>query len=272
VRMDCGCCGSRSPRPRRRSSSGGGGSGSSGGSGGGTMRGGTLSVGGRTYRSASMPVFRSNWLTNALARERVNEEPERGNLWDRAVGQAAGFVGVDAPDFMVNERSQAYTGGKEYGSDVSLLAGAAGALKGLGRRVAGRAARQKGDDAAETLRGRTIHTSQGPRVQSMTFSALLARQHVAQGGTLYRAAGARSKGREAEFWTTEHPNTPGFAERYQIPKENLPFTHIQTATVRPGTDFVTTAMRNQRGQFTGGVEVVVPPGGVENFQMFKLVE
>lgn len=87
---------------------------------------------------------------------------------------------------------------------------------------------------------------------------------VGLGATIWRTGTTgRSQAAEAQFWTTEHPMSPGFAQRYGISPGNIANPDfIESAVIRPGTPFITRrspAVGSNRG---GGIEVVVPEGGV----------
>ncbi len=102
--------------------------------------------------------------------------------------------------------------------------------------------------------------------QSPAPEALAARQQVEDGATLYRVGTmGRSAGPEGQFWALEHPDSPGYAARYGIPQSNVDRADfIETATVRPGTPFVTRVAPPDSGGTNpgGGIEVVVPENGV----------
>ncbi len=110
-----------------------------------------------------------------------------------------------------------------------------------------------------------IRTDRGPAVQSILPAAMKARGPVSRGAPVYRL-GTRGKSHaaEAQFWTMEHPDTPGFAARYGIPPENVKNANfIEVGVVRPGTPFITRPAPPAGTNPGGGIEVVVPPGGVE---------
>lgn len=100
--------------------------------------------------------------------------------------------------------------------------------------------------------------------QHSSPGALAARQEVGEGATVWRTGTTgRSQASEAQFWTTEHPSTPGFAQRYGIPPENVANADfIESAVVRPGSPFVTRPAPGVGPNAGGGIEVVVPEGGV----------
>jgi filamentous hemagglutinin len=69
---------------------------------------------------------------------------------------------------------------------------------------------------------------------------------------------------EAQFWALEHPSTPGFAQRYGIPPQNVSkLNFIETGVLKPGTPFVTQKAPAVGMHKGGAIEVVVPKGGVE---------
>jgi len=111
---------------------------------------------------------------------------------------------------------------------------------------------------------RGIPTPYGPAVQDLSEAALAARSQVQQGATLYRVGTTgRSGAAEAQFWALEHPSTPGFASRYGIPPENIQnLNFIEAGALRPGTSFVTRQAPPVGSNVGGGIEVVVPEGGV----------
>ena len=110
-----------------------------------------------------------------------------------------------------------------------------------------------------------IATAWGVARQSMDATALAARQQVQDGAMLFRAGTVgRSEGAEAQFWSLEHPSTLGYAARYGIPEANVARANfVEAARLRPGTDFVTRRAPGIGGNPGGGVEAVVPRGGVE---------
>lgn len=95
-------------------------------------------------------------------------------------------------------------------------------------------------------------------------ASLAARQQVSEGATIWRTGTTgRSQAAEAQFWTLEHPSTPGFAGRHGIPTDNVANADfIESAIVRPGSPFVTRPAPGVGTNQGGGIEVVVPEGGV----------
>ena len=118
-----------------------------------------------------------------------------------------------------------------------------------------------------------IRTPYGEAIQSNTEAAIAARSKVESGATLYRiGTTGKSQAAEAQFWALEHPLSPGFASRYGIPKENvINADFIETATLKPGTPFVTRIAPGVGENIGGGVEVVVTKNGVilKSFNLFK---
>jgi hypothetical protein len=131
------------------------------------------------------------------------------------------------------------------------------ALSATGSQVA--AARGAGNVTSRVV------TPYGDALQSTSIKALAARGEVQNGATLYRVGTTgKSQATEAQFWALEHPSTPGFAERYGIPPENVKnFNFIEAATLKSGTTFVTRRAPGVGTNAGGGIEVVVPQGGVQ---------
>lgn len=109
-----------------------------------------------------------------------------------------------------------------------------------------------------------IATPYGAAAQSASAAALAARAEVQEGATLYRIGTmGKSQASEAQFWALESPLSPGYASRYGIPAENVANANfIETATLTPGTSFVTRPAPGVGANLGGGIEVVVPPNGV----------
>jgi hypothetical protein len=72
----------------------------------------------------------------------------------------------------------------------------------------------------------------------------------------------QSAGPEAQFWSLESPLSPGYAERYGIPAENMNFDFIESGTLNPGTNFITRSAPGIGANGGGAIEVVTPSGGV----------
>jgi len=109
-----------------------------------------------------------------------------------------------------------------------------------------------------------VETPWGPAVQSSAPEALAARAKVENGATLYRlGTTGKSEAASGQFWALEHPLNPGYAARYGIPPENVgKFDFIETATIKPGTSFVTRPAPGIGDNPGGGIEVVVPSNSV----------
>ena len=110
----------------------------------------------------------------------------------------------------------------------------------------------------------SVDTPYGPALQSNAPEALAARKQVQSGVTLYRAGTmGKSQAAEAQFWSLEHPDSPGYAQRYGIPQENIANANfIETGVLKPGTPFVTRAAPAVGSNPGGGIEVVTPAHGV----------
>jgi hypothetical protein len=110
-----------------------------------------------------------------------------------------------------------------------------------------------------------IKTPYGVAKQELTKEALVARVKVEEGEKLYRL-GTRNlsqTGEGAQFWSLENPQSPDYASRYGIPKENISNANfIETATIKKDSPFITRISPPVGSNLGGGVEVVVPEGGV----------
>ena len=109
-----------------------------------------------------------------------------------------------------------------------------------------------------------MRTPYGIAGQGADAASLAARADVAGGARIWRVGTTgRSNAADAQFWSLEHPSTPGFAERYGIPPENVLQTDfIESAVVPPGTPFVTRQAPGVGSNSGDGIEVVVPEGSV----------
>jgi RHS repeat-associated protein len=110
----------------------------------------------------------------------------------------------------------------------------------------------------------SVDTPYGPALQSNALEALAARKQVQSGATLYRAGTmGKSQAAEAQFWSLEHPDSPGYAQRYGIPQENIANANfVETGVLKSGTPFVTRAAPAVGSNPGGGIEVVTPAHGV----------
>ncbi|MDC9821183.1 RHS repeat-associated core domain-containing protein [Pectobacterium polonicum] len=117
-----------------------------------------------------------------------------------------------------------------------------------------------------------VETPWGTATQSMEPGALAARGKVEEGATLYRVGTTgRSETEGAQFWALEHPHSPGYADRYGIPQENVDRSNfIMTARLKPGSEFITRPAPGIGDNLGGGIEVVVPKDAVsiQNFSLF----
>jgi hypothetical protein len=118
---------------------------------------------------------------------------------------------------------------------------------------------------AESFGVRSIATPYGAAVQSSAAAALAARTQVQEGALLYRiGTTGKSQAAEAQFWSLEHPLSTGYASRYGIPAGNVSNANfIEAARLRTGAPFVTRAAPGIGKNVGGGIEVVVPSGGVQ---------
>lgn len=109
-----------------------------------------------------------------------------------------------------------------------------------------------------------VKTPYGLASQADNAAALAARGQVEGGATLYRTGTmGKSAAGEAQFWSLESPFSPGFAQSYGIPAENvLKADFVETATLKPGTSFITRPAPGIGNNLGGSIEVVVPSGGV----------
>jgi len=110
-----------------------------------------------------------------------------------------------------------------------------------------------------------ILTPYGLAVQSQSAAALAARAEVSSGATLYRiGTTGKSQAAEAQFWSLENPLSTGYASRYGIPVGNVSNANfIEAATLKPGASFITRQAPGIGSNVGGGIEVVVPSGGVQ---------
>jgi RHS repeat-associated protein len=160
-----------------------------------------------------------------------------------ANGMIVGFYDYQWKLFKSQFEGDAPTGG---------LAGGAGVLR-------------TGQLAESAAAIRAIETPYGFAEQSTAAAAIAAREEVQAGAMLYRiGTTGKSGAAEAQFWALEHPSTPGFAARYGIPEGNVTNANfIEAARLRSGSSFITRQAPGYGGHTGGGIEVVVPGGGVE---------
>lgn len=152
---------------------------------------------------------------------------------------------------------------------VKVASSGADVVAGATAEIAMKAGRQLATEQKEVIGGllgvKGVITPYGPALQSSDAVAIAARTQVENGATLYRVGTTgKSQAAEAQFWALEHPSTPGFAQRYGIPAENVQnLNFIEAATLKPGTTFVTRPAPGVGTNVGGGIEVVVPEGGVQ---------
>ena len=120
-------------------------------------------------------------------------------------------------------------------------------------------------DSAKNAKAVKIPYETGEALQEITSEALKVRAKVDSGAPLYRVGtrGRSQTGAQAQFWSHENPLSPGYAERYGIPPENLKnMDFLETATLKDGTNYITRKAPSYGSNPGGAIEVVVPEGGV----------
>jgi hypothetical protein len=112
-----------------------------------------------------------------------------------------------------------------------------------------------------------IETPYGLAEQSTLPECQAVAQSVQNGAILYKAGVlGRSYTSDSQFWSTESPLSPGYAESLGIPPENSNFDFVMSGTLKPGTPFVTRPAPPSPGNGLNGggtPEVVVSKGGVD---------
>ena len=119
-------------------------------------------------------------------------------------------------------------------------------------------------NALEAKEISSVATPYGPALQSTSEAAISARAGIEAGETLYRVGKlGKSHAAEGQFWALEHPTTPGFASRHGIPPENASdYNFVEQGHLGEGVPFITRTAPPVGTNLGGGIEVVVPPGGV----------
>ena len=147
---------------------------------------------------------------------------------------------------------------------VGLIGGLSLPSTGLFGRMGSSLKRLHLDQRGGVAPNRGVPTPYGLATQADDVAALAARTMVSNGAPLYRiGTTGRSQCAEGQFWALESPLSPGYAARYGIPPANVAGANfIEAATLRPGTPFVTRAAPGIGANGGGGIEVVVPEGGV----------
>ena len=111
----------------------------------------------------------------------------------------------------------------------------------------------------------------GVALQANTAEALALREQVAAGQQVYKAGNfPRSAAAESQFFSTQNPLTPGYANR--VGAANLGAgtpDFIMGGRVQPGGPFITRAAPAVGQNLGGALEVVTPPGGVQ-FDFFYM--
>ena len=113
-----------------------------------------------------------------------------------------------------------------------------------------------------------IETPYGLAYQENSKEAKIIREAVEQGCELYRGGTlGRSKTVDAQFWATENPLLPGYADKYGVDFTQLDY--IIKGRLKPNSEFVTRTAPGLGNNAGGGIEVVTTPFGVkiESFNM-----
>ncbi len=106
-----------------------------------------------------------------------------------------------------------------------------------------------------------VETPYGLAVQGTDPASLAARDHVLNGGDIFKGGNVNSIGPEqSQFFALEHPETAGFGDKYGIPPKNLPFDWVGQGTLESSAPFVTRPAPGVDVNAGGGVEVVTLPG------------
>ncbi|MBL7543786.1 MAG: hypothetical protein JNL11_08215 [Bdellovibrionaceae bacterium] len=114
-------------------------------------------------------------------------------------------------------------------------------------------------------KAKPVSIPRGTAVQDLSKDAIEVRAKAQNGQKLYRVGtrGQSKTGSNAQFWSLESPDMPGYADRYGIPPENvLKDNFVETATLKKDVDFVTRKAPAVKENAGGGIEVVVPESGV----------
>ena len=106
-----------------------------------------------------------------------------------------------------------------------------------------------------------IETPHGSAVQDMSQKALQVKNNVQNGATLYRGGTfGKSNTTSAQFWATENPLSPGYADKYGVAFDKLDY--VITAHLKKGAAFITRVAPGLGTNSGGGIEVVVNPNSV----------
>lgn len=130
-----------------------------------------------------------------------------------------------------------------------------------------RTALHESSKALVQLKKLKIKTPYKDAEQAFSREALRARVKVEQGDNLYRIGmkGQNNTGREAQFWSLEHPLTVSdYGYKYGVPKENITVPDfIEIGRIKSGSPFITAPAARVGSNKGGAIEVVVPEGAVE---------
>jgi len=109
---------------------------------------------------------------------------------------------------------------------------------------------------------KTIKTPYGEAIQSTSADAMKVRQYVDNGGQLYRGGTfGRSNVTDAQFWATENPLNPGYANKYGIDFSKIDY--IIGGKQIPGTPYITRPAPALGNNVGGGIEIVNNPNSVK---------
>lgn len=114
-------------------------------------------------------------------------------------------------------------------------------------------------------KAKPISTPFGAARQELSIEAIEGRAKAQSGHALYRVGtkGKNVTGKDAQFWSLEHPSAPGYAKRYGVPEENINNSDfIEMGHLKPGTNFITRSAPGVGKNSGGAVEVVVPERGI----------
>ena len=117
---------------------------------------------------------------------------------------------------------------------------------------------------------KSIKTPYGRARQSISKDALNIYDYTKNGGVLYRGGElGRSNTLEAQFWATENPLTPGYANKYGVALDK--FDYVIQGKIKPNSKFITRKAPGVNHNKGGGIEVVTKKNSViiENFYMIE---
>ena len=117
---------------------------------------------------------------------------------------------------------------------------------------------------------KSIKTPYGRARQSISKDALNIYDHTKNGGVLYRGGElGKSNTLEAQFWATENPLTPGYANKYGVALDK--FDYVIQGKIKPNSKFITRKAPGVNHNKGGGIEVVTKKNSViiENFYMIE---